>query len=72
MLQFKKIKAAKEENLPVRSEMWWALLHKTLNDPTSIDVLQKEVIDQEDKNTLIALGILEIWALSKHNGSDLT
>lgn len=54
----------------MRSEPWWIQLHKTINDPISINVLQKEAIDQEDKDTLIVLGILEIWALSKHNGSE--
>ena len=53
------------EGLPKFSKKEWSKLDILLNDEASVHILCKDVVDEDDKRMLEALGILQIWALCK-------
>lgn len=60
-LQIATLREIKSHQLPTGTAAWWQKLHRTLNDPVSTQALSKEAVDEDDQQTLLALGILQVW-----------
>ena len=58
LLQIKKLRSTKFQDLPRKSEVYWLQLDQTLNEPTALRVINKKVVEKDDLTTLEALGIL--------------
>lgn len=66
LLQHKTLRGTKLEQVPEKSTTYWSQLDKTLNEKVLLQVLTKDAVDEDDRVTLEALGILQLWVFFKH------
>ena len=61
LLAIDKILEIRADTLPLKPASHWQRLNDMLNNLSTTQSLVKEAVDHEDEQTLVVLGVLQVW-----------